>query len=76
MGGSKNAWVNQPPNGVSLCAEHHRWVEANRSDAESRGLIVRRGVTLPALIPVLYRGVMSWLTPDGRVVDVKPEPDF
>jgi hypothetical protein len=30
----------------------------------------------PALVPVLYRGVMSWLTPDGRVVDVKPDPIF
>jgi hypothetical protein len=30
----------------------------------------------PALVPVLYRGVMSWLTPDGRVVDVGPEPSF
>lgn len=30
----------------------------------------------PALIPVLYRGVLSWLTRDGRVVDVKPEPNF
>jgi hypothetical protein len=32
--------------------------------------------TDPALTPVLYRGVMSWLTPDGRVVDVKPDPLF
>lgn len=30
----------------------------------------------PALIPVLYRGVLSWLTRDGRVVDVGPEPNF
>ena len=30
----------------------------------------------PAHVPVLYRGVMSWLTPDGRVVDVKPDPIF
>jgi hypothetical protein len=30
----------------------------------------------PAHVPILYRGVMSWLTPDGSVVDVKPEPDF
>lgn len=30
----------------------------------------------PKLVPVLYRGVMSWLTDDGRVVDVGPEPNF
>lgn len=30
----------------------------------------------PATKPVLYRGVMCWLTPDGRVVDVKPNPVF
>jgi hypothetical protein len=26
--------------------------------------------------PVLYRGTLMWLVDDGRVVDVKPEPDF
>lgn len=30
----------------------------------------------PATTPVLYRGVMSWLTSDGRVVDAHPEPGF
>jgi hypothetical protein len=26
--------------------------------------------------PVLYRGALMWLVDDGRVVNVKPEPDF
>lgn len=30
----------------------------------------------PALKPALYRGVMRWLTSDGRAVDVGPEPEF
>lgn len=30
----------------------------------------------PALVPVLYRGELRWLTSDGRAVDVKPDPDF
>lgn len=30
----------------------------------------------PAHVPVLYRGTLMWLTPDGRVVDVGPEPSF
>ena len=30
----------------------------------------------PKLTPALYRGVLAWLTDEGRVVDVKPEPAF
>jgi hypothetical protein len=30
----------------------------------------------PALVPVLYRGELRWLTSDGRAVDVRPEPPF
>ena len=30
----------------------------------------------PKLTPVLYRGVLRWLTDDGRAVDVGPEPNF
>jgi 5-methylcytosine-specific restriction protein A len=66
MGGSKAAWVNQAPNGITLCDEHHRWVEANRTEAEAAGWIVRRGVTLPANVPVQYLGGLRWLLPDGR----------
>lgn len=30
----------------------------------------------PALTPALYRGVLMWLTPDGRTVPVGEEPTF
>lgn len=30
----------------------------------------------PALVAVLYRGVMSWLTPQGTVVPTGDEPNF
>ena len=76
MGGAKATWVNQPSNGITVCAEDHRRIEANRAWAESHGYIVRRGIQLPRMVPVLYRGVLRWLTDQGHVIDVGPEPDF
>lgn len=74
MGGSKAAWVNQPPNGITLCADHHRWVEANRAEAEAAGWIVRRGITLPADVPVLYLTGLRWLRPDGSTEPITYPP--
>lgn len=81
MGGSKAAWVNQAPNGVVLCGSGvtgcHGRVESDRAWAESNGYIVRRGLALPEHVPVQHvRYGEVWLTRDGRVVDVKPDPVF
>lgn len=81
MGGSKASWANQAPNGIVLCGSGttgcHGRVESNRAWAEANGYIVRHGIELPEHVPVqhvLYGEV--WLTRDGRVVDVKPDPVF
>lgn len=81
MGGAKAAWINKASNGITLCGSGvtgcHGRVEAYRAWAESQGLIVRRGVTLPAHVPVTHPQLGElWLTDDGRYVYVEPDPVF
>ena len=39
-GGSKDAATNRPPNLITLCADHHRWVESNREISREKGYLV------------------------------------
>lgn len=74
MGGSKNAWINRPPNGVALCPHHHRWVGEHPRDAEHLGYIVRRGVHKPADIPIDHHRLgVVFLTDDGGYTHEPPE---
>jgi len=74
MGGAKNAWVNAPSNGVTLCEDHHAHVEKHRTRAEQLGFIVRRGIKLPAHIPIAHA---TWgtcfLTDSGGITYTPPE---
>jgi hypothetical protein len=51
MGGSRDPQTNSPANGILLCPEHHRWIEANRAEALVMGLLVRQ-IHDPAMQPV------------------------
>ena len=52
MGGTKEAWVNQPANLVPLCGTGvtgcHSWVESHRQDARDLGWLVPRNAVYKA----------------------------
>lgn len=55
MGGSKEAFVNYPSNGVTLCRSCHDHVEANRSESIVTGWLVSRiGIDRPSAVPVWH----------------------
>jgi 5-methylcytosine-specific restriction protein A len=62
MGGSRPEWVNLPGNLLRLCIDCHDEVtntNGNRAYVETCGWLVRRGVLLPAEIPVvLWHGLV------------------
>lgn len=75
MGGSKAPWVNRASNGITVCGSGvtgcHGEIEANRSWAEVKGYIVRRGLNLPVNVPVEHtRYGDVWLTDAGEAVPV------
>ncbi|WP_027944243.1 HNH endonuclease [Amycolatopsis taiwanensis] len=68
MGGSREPWVNQPPNLLHLCGPCHREVtdtHGRRAFAETCGWLVRRGQTLPADVPVVLWHGLVLLADDG-----------
>lgn len=75
MGGSREAWVNEVSNLLHVCHPCHAMVTDTRGDRprfERLGWLVRRGVRLPAEVPV-YGHFDSWggtwvrLADDGAV---------
>lgn len=68
MGGTRQMWVNQPANLITLCGSGttgcHGWVEANPWEAMRLGLSVSRYAD-PQTVPVhTWRGLL-WLRNDG-----------
>ena len=58
---------------VGLCREHHRWVEEYRSFASVLGLLVPRGLTAPAEVPVFHHKRWVLLDDHGCVLPC-PQP--
>jgi len=73
MGGTKRSETGSPVNALYLCQECHAWIESLRAHALRNGWLVSQSED-PALTPVNYRGVISTLTNEGRVIPVMPEP--
>ena len=71
MGGTKRSETGSPVNALYLCHECHAWIESLRSHALRNGWLVKQSDD-PALIHVNYRGEISTLTNDGRVIPVMP----
>lgn len=75
MGGTKQAWVNQPANLVTLCGSGttgcHGWIESNRADARLLGwLIPLNGVQTAEQIGVTYwDGTLRYLNDEGGWTD-------
>ena len=68
MGGSsRRPEIHSPANLLTLCADHHAWVENHRTEALAAGLLVLRG-TDPASIPI--QTIDGWVShlPDGSRV--------
>jgi hypothetical protein len=74
MGGSLPEWINGPANLITLCGSGttgcHGWVEAHPMFSREAGWSVRRGLVLPADVPVLYPEGWVLLTDDR--FDVRP----
>jgi hypothetical protein len=78
-GGSKAWWINLSANGILLCGSGvsgcHGEIEARRRDAEIDGYIVRRGIRLPADVPVVhYQHGLIYLTNKGTWTLTPPDP--
>lgn len=67
-GGSKRPETNQAANGLLVCGDDHRFIEANRETALRNGWLVRQNQT-PSEIPVLYRHRWVLLSDDGSVTE-------
>lgn len=50
------------------CRTCHEWTHARDAEAKDLGLRLENGM-VPTREPVVYRGVLSYLTDDGKVVD-------
>lgn len=78
MGGTREAWVNEPANLITLCGTGttrcHGWVEHHPLEAQAAGLSVPRDGLRPDFVPVLtWRGWML-LTNGGTTIPVAPPP--
>lgn len=67
MGGTRRESTNSPAALVLVCSTHHAWLESHRDLARQRGYLVPQHAE-PADVPILHRGVWSWLCDDGTVV--------
>ena len=82
MGGTKETWVGQPGNALTLCGSGttgcHGWVETHRDTAYEHGLLVRRhSLDLPVNVPVRNQaGVWFWLTDWGSRIEVGEDVKF
>jgi 5-methylcytosine-specific restriction protein A len=64
MGGSRRPDTNSPPNLLTVCLDHHAWIESHRMESLAAGLLLRQSDD-PAQVPVdTWRGRI-YLTPDG-----------
>lgn len=73
MGGTRAAWINEPPNLLTLCGSGttgcHGWTEANPTKAKQLGYSCPRYIA-PTDHPVrTWRGRV-WLLPDGTTKPV------
>ena len=72
MGGTSDERVNEPSNGLLLCASCHGFVESSRGDAYRMGWLVR-GEGLPPLVPARRWDGWKWLARDGAARDVSED---
>ncbi|WP_323986242.1 HNH endonuclease [Microbacterium plantarum] len=58
MGGSRDAWINEPANGVVLCGSGttgcHGDIEKHRDVAYDTGWLIRRGIQTAESIPLVH----------------------
>lgn len=60
MGGARDAWINQPANGVVVCGHAttpgscHEWIERNRGEAIDTGWLIPMGVQRPDTTPLVH----------------------
>jgi hypothetical protein len=78
MGGTREPWVNQPANLISLCGsgttQCHGWVEHHPAEARAAGLALDRDGQRPENVPVrTWRGWML-LTNTGTTIPMAPPP--
>lgn len=53
-GGAKDAWINEPANGVVLCQKDHDDVERHRDVAYDTGWLIHRGIATAESIPLVH----------------------
>lgn len=66
--GDAYAENNRLSNILWSCRACHDWCHARPAEAEELGLALKEGCD-PLAEPVVYRGRISYLTDDGRVLD-------
>lgn len=76
MGGVSNAWTGLVSNGLLLCRDCHRWVEANRAAAYEHGWLVPIGGDPTATPVLLWDRRLVLLAPDGSYRRVTPPPEI
>lgn len=58
MGGARDAWINEPANGVILCGSGttgcHGDIEKHRDVAYDTGWLIRRGIATAETVPLLH----------------------
>lgn len=64
-GGSRSEAINSPSNLLALCYDCHRWVESNREESYTLGLLVRRTNSDIAAVPVRLLHGWCLLTDTG-----------
>lgn len=52
MGGTSEAFVGRPSNGVLLHAECHTYIEAHRDEAIGKGFLIVHGIEKPRAVPI------------------------
>lgn len=70
----RDEYTHSAGNGVSLCADCHRWAHGNPDHARALGFIVGRDVADPGTVPV--RGYAGWqrLDHDGSITYLTSPP--
>jgi len=76
MGGSRRPDTNELPNLLLVCGTGttgcHGVIESNRMWAYLNGFLLTDGQD-PALVPVLYRGELTYLAGDGTLTKEAPD---
>ena len=68
-GGTLDPAINSPANLVTVCLEHHAWIESNRNEAKAAGWLLSTPDAAPVVPVKSYRGWIL-LSSDGRATAV------